>query len=311
MIAFGPVPSRRLGQSLGINHIPPKTCSYSCVYCQVGRTRKMETTRREFYAPEAVLSAVGDKVEKAARCQEPIDYLSFVPDGEPTLDVHLGRLIDGLRPLGKKIAVITNGSLLWREDVRAELMHAHWVSIKVDSVQNAVWRRIDRPHGGLKLPLILDGIVEFATRYRGKLVTETMLVQGFNDSDGEIGQIAGFLSRLAPATAYLSIPTRPPAEQEVRPPNEAGVNRAYQILHEKCDAVQVLTGYEGHAFASTGDAADDLLGITAVHPMREEAVDHLLKKAGTTWEVVHRLIEQGQLVKVDFQGRHFYMRKFR
>ncbi|MFO7742846.1 MAG: radical SAM protein, partial [Anaerolineae bacterium] len=133
MIAFGPVPSRRLGRSLGINNIPPKICTYSCAYCQLGRTIKMEVERRPFYEPEDILRHVQDKVEKSEGAGEAIDYLTFVPDGEPTLDANLGHEIELLQPLGIKIAVISNASLVWREDVREELGQADWVSLKVDA----------------------------------------------------------------------------------------------------------------------------------------------------------------------------------
>ena len=146
MIAFGPVPSRRLGRSLGINNIPPKVCTFSCVYCQVGRTTKMQVGRSSFYEPEEILRVVQDKVERTRKVGEGIDYLTFVPDGEPTLDINLGREIDLLRPLGIKIGVISNASLIGREDVREELMRADWVSLKIDSTREKVWRRCDRPH---------------------------------------------------------------------------------------------------------------------------------------------------------------------
>jgi len=309
MIAFGPVPSRRLGRSLGINNIPPKVCTYACVYCQLGRTIKMQVERRAFYEPEEVVRAVRDKVEKANEAGETIDYLTFVPDGEPTLDVHLGREIELLKPLGIKIAVISNGSLLWREDVREDLMKANWVSLKIDSTREKVWHRIDRPHGTLQLALILDGMREFATAYGGELVTETMLVQGVNDGDNHVREVAGFLSRLKPARAYLSIPTRPPAEEWVRPPGEGVINRAYQILSESMGRVEYLIGYEGNAFAFTGDVEEDLLSITSVYPMREEAVSEFLARAGADWPVVHGLIAQGQLIETEYEGRKFFMRK--
>jgi wyosine [tRNA(Phe)-imidazoG37] synthetase (radical SAM superfamily) len=134
MIAFGPVPSRRLGRSLGINNIPPKVCTYACVYCQVGRTTEMTIGRRTFYDPDEVLQDVQEKISKSDEAGEPIDYLTFVPDGEPTLDTNLGREIDLLTPLGIPIAVITNNSLLSRQDVRDDLVGADWVSLKVDAV---------------------------------------------------------------------------------------------------------------------------------------------------------------------------------
>jgi wyosine [tRNA(Phe)-imidazoG37] synthetase (radical SAM superfamily) len=183
MIAFGPVPSRRLGRSLGINNIPPKICTYACVYCQLGRTIKMRVERDAFYEPEEILRDVRGKVEKARGAGEAIDYLTFVPDGEPTLDLNLGRAIDLLKPLGIKIAVITNSSLMWHEDSREALMQADWVSLKVDAVREDIWRRVDRPHGTLQLASIQDGILGFAKTYTGHLVTETMLVEGINDGE--------------------------------------------------------------------------------------------------------------------------------
>jgi wyosine [tRNA(Phe)-imidazoG37] synthetase (radical SAM superfamily) len=309
MIAFGPVPSRRLGRSLGINNIPPKVCTYSCVYCQLGRTMKMQVERQAFYEPGEILRAVEDKIEKVRAVGESIDYLAFVPDGEPTLDVNLGQEIELLKRLGLPIAVITNSSLIWRQGVREDLMGADWVSLKFDAVEEELWRRIDRPHGKLELPSILAGALEFARVYEGDLVTETMLVAGVNDAEGALRKIAGFLARLKPAAAYLAIPTRPPAEEWVRLPNEEIVNRAYQILSERVKRVEYLIGYEGNDFAFTGDVEQDLLSITAVHPMREEAVSEFLAQAQVGWAVVHKLVEQDQLAKTEYGGRRFYMRR--
>jgi wyosine [tRNA(Phe)-imidazoG37] synthetase (radical SAM superfamily) len=311
MIAFGPVPSRRLGRSLGINNIPPKICTYSCIYCQLGRTIKMQVERRAFYEPEEVLRDVQDKVEKAGEAGETIDYLTFVPDGEPTLDINLGREIELLRSLGIKIAVITNSSLIWREDVREGLMKADWVSLKMDSVREEVWRRINRPHGSLQLTSILDGALEFAQAFKGELATETMLVEGVNEGDDHIREVAGFLARLRSATAYLAISTRPPAEEWVHPPAEEAINRAYQILSGRIDQVEYLIGYEGNAFAFTGNVEEDMLSITAVHPMREDAVSEFLARAGADWSVIHRLIAQERLIEMEYEGRKFYMRKLR
>lgn len=309
MIAFGPVPSRRLGRSLGINNIPPKVCTYSCAYCQLGRTIKMQIDRRVFYPPEGILKDVKEKVESAREVGESIDYLSFVPDGEPSLDANLSYEIELLKPLGIKIAVITNASLIWREDVRESLMKTDWVSLKVDSGREDIWRRINRPHRTLQLASILDGMLEFAQAYGGELVTETMLVKGVNDSDGHLEEIGDFLAQLRPAKAYLSVPIRPPAEKWVQPPSEQVINQACQILSKRLDQVEYLIGYEGNAFAFTGDVEEDLLSITAVHPMRREAVSEFLTRARADWSVVYQLINQGRLVEMGYEGRTFYMRK--
>jgi wyosine [tRNA(Phe)-imidazoG37] synthetase (radical SAM superfamily) len=268
----------------------------------------MQVGRSPFYEPEEILRHVQSKVERAREVGEAIDYLTFVPDGEPTLDRNLGREIELLRPLGIRIAVITNASLIGREDVREELMWADWVSLKIDSTREKIWRRVNRPHGTLHLASILDGALEFARSYSGELVTETMLVENVNDGVDHVGELADFLARLGPATAYLAVPTRPPAEKWVRAPGEETINRACQVLSQKVERVEYLIGYEGNAFAFTGDVEEDLLSITAVHPMREQAVSEFLLRAGDDWLVVHNLIAQGQLVETEFEGRKFYMR---
>lgn len=309
-IAFGPVPSRRLGRSLGINNIPPKICTYSCVYCQLGRTLRMQMKRREFYKPEDVSTEVEEKLRKVLKEGGSVDYLTFVPDGEPTLDINLGKEIGLLKPLGVKVAVITNASLIYRTDVREDLAKANLVSLKLDAVSEDVWRRINRPYGLLKLSKILGGMLEFSRGYDGDIITETMLVDGVNDAEKEIRGIASFLERLNPTKAFIAVPTRPPAERWVKPADEQAINVAYQIFNETLGSrVECLIGYEGSSFASTGNVKEDLLGIASVHPMRADAVEEFLRKAGSDWSLVEKLIKEGELVELNYGGYKFYMRR--
>jgi len=310
MIAFGPVPSRRLGRSLGINNIPPKICTYSCVYCQVGKTRRMQVERGPFYDPEEIFKSVEKKVKSAHKKGESIDYLTFVSDGEPTLDLNLGHEIDQLKTLGIKIAVITNGSLVNRDDVRADLLKADWVSLKFDSIWKADWRKINRPHAELELEFILEGMLDFSKIFSGELVTETMLIHVDSSDTDMRTEMADFLSRLNPAKVYLAIPTRPPAEAWVRSPLPEDINHTFQIFRRKLDQVEYLIGYEGNAFAFTGRVEEDLLSITAVHPMRSTAVSDFLTKAAADWSVVDRLIAQNKLIETEFEGQKFYLRNF-
>ncbi|MEJ2292580.1 MAG: radical SAM protein [Deinococcales bacterium] len=266
-IAFGPVPSRRLGRSLGIDTIPPKTCSYACIYCQLGPTLRMRIDRCAFYDPGDVVAAVSARVAAIRQAGEAIDALTFVPAGEPTLDVNLGREILGLRPLGIPIAVITNASLIDQEQVRLDLAGADWVSLKIDTVDPHTWHVLDRPHRELRLERILDG------------------------------------------ARALSIPTRPPAVPTVRPPDEHTVNRAFQIFRERLPSVECLLGYEGSAFCSTGDVERDLLSITAVHPMRDDAVRALLARANADPDLLPRLLREGRLVETRYRGRRYYLRR--
>ncbi|MEJ2012399.1 MAG: radical SAM protein [Anaerolineales bacterium] len=308
-IAFGPVPSRRLGQSLGINNIPPKICSYACIYCQLGRTIRMQIERDSFYQPGDVLRAAREKVNQTRARGEAIDFLTLVPDGEPTLDIHLEQILTELRELGIPLAVISNASLIDREEVRRALKRADWVSLKVDSVRPDTWHAVDRPHGSLDLDRILQGICSFADEFDGVLTTETMLVRGVNDHEDEVRELARFLAHVGPDIAYLAVPTRPPAESWVEASSETEIHRAFQILSEVLNRVECLLGYEGNAFASSGDAEADLLSITAVHPMREDAVVQLLADSDSGWDLVDRLIQRRDLVELNYRGKRFYLRR--
>lgn len=310
-LAFGPVPSRRLGKSLGINNIPAKTCSYSCIYCQVGKTINMTTERQNFYNPEIIFREVKRKVIESTSREESIDYLTFVTDGEPTLDLNLGKEISLLKQIGIPIAILTNASLIWRDDVKEDLLKTDFVSLKVDAVSEDLWRKINRSHKDLKLHTILEGLTEFVKEFKGTVVSETMLIDGINYGS-ELEKLADFLKRLKKLDkAYVAIPTRPPTEEWVKPAKEETINAAFQVFSKKLGAnrVEYLIGYEGNAFAFTGKVVEDLLGITAVHPMRREAVEEFLRKADADWYVIEKLLRENKLVELEYEGKAYYMRK--
>jgi wyosine [tRNA(Phe)-imidazoG37] synthetase (radical SAM superfamily) len=310
-IAFGPVPSRRLGKSLGINNIPPKTCTYSCVYCQLGKTSNMIVKRHCFYKPEDILREVERKVNEAFSKNEKIDYLTFVPDGEPTLDINIGEEISLLKRIGTPIAVITNASLLWLDGVGEDLLEADFISLKVDTVSQDLWRSVNRPCKDLKLNKILDGMKQFAKTFKGTIVSETTLIDGVK-YNSEFAKIADFLRGLAKLDkAYIAMPTRPPTEKWVKPAKEETLNAAFQAFSKALgnDKVEYLMEYEGNAFAFTGNVKEDLLSITAVHPMHEEAVAELLKKANASWQIIDELLRNGELVRLEYEGSIYYKRK--
>ncbi|GAG65653.1 unnamed protein product [marine sediment metagenome] len=310
MLTFGPIPSRRLGRSLGINNIPPKICTYSCVYCQIGKTSNMKIQPQVFYPPSQIFNEVQKKVKKSREKGESIDYLTFVPDGEPTLDINLGQEIKLIKSLGIKIAVISNSSLIDQKLVRENLREADLVSLKVDSVEEEIWRKVNHPHRSLCLKSILDGILEFSTIFKGKIITETMLIKDVNDDSQHIKKVADFLAQLKPSRSYLSLPIRPPADSWVQSPSEEVVSQSYNLFKEKIKQVECLIGYEGNAFAFTGEVEEDILSITSVHPMREEALRDFLKRAESDWSTILKLINKGQLVETEYEGNKFYIRKF-
>ncbi len=297
-VAFGPVPSRRLGKSLGVNNLPSKFCTYSCLYCQIGVTVNKTVERRAFYDPKDVFECVKGRVEIV----KDLDYVTFVPNGEPTLDVNLGREVEMLKSLGYPIAIITNSSLIWRRDVKEDLTNFDLVSLKIDAVSEDFWRFINKPHESLKLDSILNGILEFVDSFEGKIVTETMLIDV--DYGDELEKIAEFLKELKPDKAYISIPTRPTAFK-VKPASADVINKAYQLFSKHVKA-ELLVDFEGSDFG-VSDLERDLLGIMRVHPIREDALKEILKRHNADFSVVEKLVKEGKVVEVEYLGKKFYL----
>ncbi len=311
MKIFGPIPSRRLGRSLGVNNIPHKVCSYSCIYCQVGRTSKKEIERKKYYKPEEIVKEVSDKLVALTGINEKVDYISIVPDGEPTLDMNLGYLIDLLKLFGIKVAVFTNGSLLWRNDVKADLFKADLVSIKIDTVDEDIWYKINRPKSKLNMNLILNGVRDFVREYNGRLITETMLVKGINDSKLSIERTAQFISKLKINKSYLAVPVRPPAENNVKPVSVTTMDYALKVFGENNINAESLILDTAIDFSHTDDFEEELLSITSVHPMNKDAVTRFLKKANLDWTVIRKLLNQKKVIEVEYNGEKYYQRNFK
>ena len=307
MIVFGPVPSRRLGFSLGVNHIPPKHCPYACVYCQVGRTTCLETKRQAFYPLEQILEEVEKKINESTQAGGAIDYISLVPDGEPTLDKNLYQLIKGLSAFEIPVAVISNASLIDHDEVQEALCLADWVSLKVDTVNESDWHRINRPHGSLSLSSILAGILTFRKQFQGELVTETMLISGINDVKRSILQLSTFFQELQPFKSYFSIPVRPPAEPWVKVPDSEAIQIILDVIQQELPFADVLFDQENADFVSTGNMVDDILAILAVHPIYEKALRAMLKRAGADWSIIEGLLKYGLLSTIQYRDQLFFL----
>jgi wyosine [tRNA(Phe)-imidazoG37] synthetase (radical SAM superfamily) len=269
----------------------------------------MQTKRQAFYDPEELYGEVKERVEFLQCKGEKIDYLTIVPDGEPTLDINLGELIQKLQSLKLNVAVITNCSLMDNPKVIRELSAADLVSLKVDAVNEEKWRKVNRPLRELSLEKIQNGMLAFSQVFNGRLITETMLIKDINDTREEYQAIAGFLSKLKPAVAYIAVPTRPPACRWVERPTEEDLYLAYQVFKEDLSQVEYLNGFEGSDFSFSGDIERDILDTCAVHPMRQDALNELLKSASKDWKTVEKLITEQKLVEIEYGGDTFYMRK--
>ena len=310
MITFGPIPSRRLGRSLGINNIPSqKICSYSCIYCQVGITKKYSTTRTSFYNPSIIFDEVKKHLSQIKENDSP-NYLTFVSNGEPTLDISLGESINKLKSIGIPIAVITNASLLSIPEVRNDLSNADWVSVKVDCGNENVWKKINRPHADLNFNEYKNGLRLFAKEFRGKLNTETMLVKGINDHIEQLQETAQLIKEIKPAVSYISIPTRPPALKWVNKPNEKSINEAYHIFADNQLNPELILGFEGTNTGFTGNAIEDIINICSVHPIREDTMKELLRKNQADPTILDTLVSNKYIQKVEYKSNIFYIRKF-
>lgn len=302
---YGPVPSRRLGQSLGIDTIPLKTCNWNCVYCQLGRTEPVTNERKEYVPSEEILA----QVREALRTHKPgeIDWVTFVGSGEPTLHSRIGWLIGQVKRMtGLPVAVITNGSLLYLPEVRQELAVADAVMPTLDAGEAKLYRQINRPHPDITYGRLLDGLRAFRQEYAGKLWVEVMLVRGLNDLPQAIWDIAKVLQEIKPDAIHISLPTRPPAETWVQPAHEESLLRARAILGHIAEVVHPaegsfdLSGYE--------DVVEAVIAIITRHPMRQKELERTLEcwTPDKVRETLADLEASGRAQVVVRYGVHFW-----
>jgi wyosine [tRNA(Phe)-imidazoG37] synthetase (radical SAM superfamily) len=263
---FGPVRSRRLGMSLGIDPIPLKTCNWNCVYCQLGRTIPLAHTRAEYRPTDRILAEVEDALSDQKVGS--LDWVTFVGSGEPLLHANMGKLVRGVQELTDlPVAVITNGALLSDPKVREEVLPADAVLPTLDAGTPELYRRINRPHPSISFQDHVNGLKAFRRQYRGLFLLEVMLVKGMNDSEEVLLGIADLAGEIGPDELHISLPERPPAESWVETANEEGVMRASAILGE---VARVLHPGEGIlALDDPANALETILAVIGRHPLSE------------------------------------------
>ena len=302
---FGPVPTRRLGQSLGIDPVPLKTCNWNCVYCQLGRSMPMENERADFFPAEDILT----EVEDALKSHQPgeIDWITFVGSGETTLYTSLGWLIQEVKKLTSlPVAVITNGSLLHKREIRQDLSTADAVLPSLDAGTPDLYRRINRPYPTLSFESFIDGLIAFSEEYQGNLWVEVMLVKDLNDTEEELNKIATALERINPDEIHIMQPTRPPVETWVKPADEEGLKRALTILGDKARVIHPASGSFDLGGGKT--IVEAVVGIVTRHPMREDELVEALNSwtAGDVAKTLFTLAESGKVQVVERNGVRFW-----
>jgi len=308
MYVYGPVPSRRLGRSLGVSPIPPKTCSYTCVYCQLGRTTRLQTTRESFYPKDDILTEIVKQVQ-----HEKPDFITFAGDGEPTLCKDLGWLIRQTKNrLHLPTAVITNGSLLFRRDVRQDLRKADVVIPSLDAGNEMMFRKINRNHRNIDFYTMLQGQKDFRHEYSGQIWVEVMLVKGLNDTEKELHSIKRAVDMIGPDRVYILTPIRPPAESWVEPSGPEDILKAQEIIEKAISVVELET--DQFSLEGFTDARQAILEIGSRHPLRsEQAID--IERRFSKSGVIMQMLESKELVRVKYKGEeylipgHFRMEK--
>ncbi len=271
-IVFGIVPSRRLGQSLGISPIPKKTCNYSCVYCQLGRTTEYTRERQMFFDVDYIIHELKEYLHTIDPSQ--YDIITIVGDGEPTLYLGLGDLIKRIKNIqDKPVAVISNGSLIMEPQIRKELAMADVVLLNFDSWDEQSFRKINRPLKSIEFINRYNGYIEFRKEFSGIIYLEVMLVKGINDNIESLKKIADLIKDIHPNVVFVNVPVRPPAEQWVKIPDERMIIKAREIL----DARRMDYLPTGDFTSIELNPTKAVLDIIGRHPMREEDIITFLK----------------------------------
>lgn len=273
---FGPVPSRRLGQSLGIDPIPLKKCNWNCVYCQLGRTIPLTNKREMYFPPNEIFVQVQEALMKHKPGE--IDWITFVGSGETMLYLGIKDLIREIKKTSHiPVAVITNGALLYLPEVREDLLEADAVLPSLDVGNEELYKKINRPHPEVTFIRLVEGMKQFRMVYRGKLWVEVMLVKGLNDSEQSLKEIATLLAEINPDEVHILQPTRPPVEPWVEPSDATGVERARTIFEKFARVIDPSTG--SFDLGEDDNLTDAILDIITRHPMKEtEIIDALSKK---------------------------------
>ena len=299
---FGPVPSRRLGFSLGIDPIAPKTCTMDCVYCELGRTTDRTVSRACFVDLDEILRELETRLEECPR----LDFVTVSGSGEPTLSADLGKLIDGIRRLCEApVAVLTNGSLFGDPDVRAELARAAIVAPSLDAVSPGAFQKVNRPHPSLDPAAIARSIAEFTRGFSGEVWLESLFVSGLNDDPGEVEGIARAIEAIGPDRVHVNTIVRPSAHPDARPVEAA---RLAEIARRLGPRAEIIASPADRAQPpARGDVAELIVAMAERRPV---TVGDVAMAIGTSLadaaKYLSALTEDGRLELVRHGGTLYY-----
>jgi wyosine [tRNA(Phe)-imidazoG37] synthetase (radical SAM superfamily) len=298
---YGPVPSRRLGFSLGIDIVPYKTCTLDCIYCQLGRTTQKVLERKGYTLCDEILKEAGTYLKK----HNQMDFITFSGSGEPTLHSEIGILIKKIKNMTPiPVAVLTNGTLLFREDVQQEVAAADVVIPSLDAASLTMFYRINRPHKSLDIDLIIDGLKRFRRIFEGKIWLEIMLIKGFNDDLRELAHIQQAALQIRPDRIHLNTVVRPPSERYARPLNHKEMIAIQDFLNQDCE---IIGSFRAKARDHTVHMNHDILEMTKRRPLTlTDIADVLGVSEANAGRMIARLEAEGMVEEKLYDRKRYY-----
>jgi len=299
---YGPVPSRRLGFSLGVDILPYKTCSFDCVYCQLGRSGTKSFRRARYFTCPAILKQIRRALGEGRR----IDHITFSGSGEPTLNTLIGPLLRDIKKMTSvPVAVLTNASLLVRKSVRQALRPADVVVPSLDAATAAGFRKVNRPQPSVRVESIIAGLERFRSEFRGRIWLEVMLVKGLNDSAEDVAALKGAIARVRPDRIQLNTVVRPPAEKWAKPLSRRALEK---IRKELGGAAEVVVDFrKKQRPTAAGDLRQEILTMVERRPV---TVRDMAAGLGATAAGVRRqlrsLLRWGRVRRVRHKGTVYY-----
>jgi wyosine [tRNA(Phe)-imidazoG37] synthetase (radical SAM superfamily) len=300
---YGPVPSRRLGRSLGVDLVPHKICTYDCIYCQVGKTTEKTLLRKEYIPKDEVLEEVKTFLSKR---DSPIDHISLSGSGEPTLHSKIRSVIEGIKEMTSiPVAVLTNGSLLFLEEVREDLIPSDIVLPSLDAVSTDVFSRINRPSRGLTVEKMIDGLVEFRKAYKGQIWLEILFCKGVNDSGSELLQMKKTADRIRPDLIHLNTVVRPPSDPSAISLGQKEMEEIRSFFGGKAS---IISEFDRHLFPTPErDLKDEILRILRRRPLSLTDLSKWMGISQTELDGYLRLmVEDGKIRARPFANLIYY-----
>jgi wyosine [tRNA(Phe)-imidazoG37] synthetase (radical SAM superfamily) len=302
MHIYGPVPSRRLGYSLGVDILPFKTCSLDCIYCQLGTTERKTVRRKKYFDVDAILGQIKNVIASGQR----IDYITFSGSGEPTLNVFIGKLIREIKKnTSIPVAVLTNGTLFSQKSVRNALSDANLVVPSLDAATQEIFDRLNRPHSSLKIRQVVEGLRNFRQEFSGKIWLEILLVKGVNDSPAHLKKLKKAISEINPDKIQFNTVVRPPAEKSVFPLSSQELEKIREFFGKKAEVVAEFNKIQHRSVSH--DLKNAILAMVARRPVTLADMSKSLgKHKNELIKYCDILLKEGKVRLIIHEGKNFY-----